>query len=343
MIIKLFLAITLLFSLPHKALSIPEGKINKDWDKKLFQFMEKNGKTGNFQGVDNKRINHFKIKGKGKKGAILFVSGQGEPYIKYFELFYDLLNLGYSPIYTLDHRGQGYSERILKDPKKGYIDYFENYIKDFSSFIEKVVLKKKNKNIFLISHSTGGAISLLYLMENENRHRIFKKAAFCSPLIQLNTRPFNFTLTKWMAKIFCKSTFLCRMYAPGKAKFNAYESFKNNPLTSNEKRWYQTQRISKKAGDVWFNGPTMRWVNEVNKVYPRFKNFNKKIKMPFLLLQAAQDSLVKPRPQEEFCKKMNKSCKFIRIQKSRHEILMEKDLVRNKALKYIDHFFNSKI
>ncbi len=36
---------------------------------------------------------------------------------------------------------------------------------------------------------------------------------------------------------------------------------------------------------------------------------------------------------------MTKNCKLIRMKKSKHEILMEKDEVRNKALKYIDAFF----
>ncbi|MEE2744098.1 MAG: alpha/beta hydrolase [Bdellovibrionota bacterium] len=341
--IELFILLQILLTFSQEALPISENKINKDWDKTLFKFMKKNGQEGHFKGANNKRINHFKITGKGKKGAIIFVPGQGEPYIKHFELFYDLLKMGHSPIYTLDLRGQGHSERMLKNPKKGYIDSFDNYIKDFSLFLKKVVLKDKNKNLFLITHSTGGAITLLYLMEDEKRHRMFNKAVFCSPLIKLNTRPFPYAFIKWMTELFCKSKFFCRMYAPGESKFNAYEKFENNPLTSNENRWYQTQRVSKKAGDIWFNGPTIKWVHEVNKIYPRFKNYKGKIKLPFLFLQASDDKVVKPKPQEDFCKKMKGNCKFIRIENSKHEILMEKDLVRNKALRLINHFFNSKL
>ena len=36
---------------------------------------------------------------------------------------------------------------------------------------------------------------------------------------------------------------------------------------------------------------------------------------------------------------MAKNCKLIQMKKSKHEILMERDEARNKALKYIDAFF----
>ena len=80
-----------------------------------------------------------------------------------------------------------------------------------------------------------------------------------------------------------------------------------------------------------------------SKFFAWFKNYKGKIKVPFLFLQASADKVVKPKPQEDFCKKMKGSCKFIRIENSKHEILMEKDLVRNKALRLINHFFNGKL
>lgn len=51
--------------------------------------------------------------------AILLVSGRMESYIKYQELAYELFQQGYS-VYLYDHRGQGFSGRMLSDPHKGY-------------------------------------------------------------------------------------------------------------------------------------------------------------------------------------------------------------------------------
>ena len=338
---KLFFLILPFFIFFHEAKAIPENQINEKWDQILFNFIESKGVKGQFKGEKGIRINHFKIKGKGKKGALVFASGQGEPYIKYYELYYDLLKMGYSPIYTFDHRGQGHSQRLIKDPKKGYIDSFSYYIRDFGSFLKKVVLPEKNKNLFLLTHSTGGAISLLYLMEGNNRHSIFNGAAFSSPLVKMNTIPIPYGFGKWFAKTLCKSKKLCLQYAPGKAKFNAYKKFRWNPLTSNKIRWTQTQRLAKKVGDVWFNGPTVKWAHEVYKTRHLFKNYKGKIKTPLLILQADRDMLVKPRAQKKLCQEMATNCKLIKMKNSKHEILMEKDKVRNKALNYIDQFFNN--
>ena len=38
--------------------------------------MKANGKKGYFKGEKGIRINHFQLKGNGKKGAVIFVSGQ---------------------------------------------------------------------------------------------------------------------------------------------------------------------------------------------------------------------------------------------------------------------------
>tara|TARA_Y100001970_G_scaffold177534_1_gene216337 strand:- start:76 stop:1110 length:1035 start_codon:yes stop_codon:yes gene_type:complete len=338
-IITLFFLLSL--SLISELKAISENKINLKWDKELSSFMKKNGRSGQFKGVKDIRINYFKIEGAGRKGALVFASGQGEPFIKYNELYYDLLKMGYSPIYTLDHRGQGYSERLIKDPKKGYVDSFYYYIKDFNSFMKKVVLKDKNKNLFLLTHSTGGAITMLYLMEDRKRHNIFNAAAFSAPLIKMNTMPIPYGFGKWFAKELCKSKKLCLQYAPGKAKFNAYKRFFLNPLTSNKIRWKQTQRLVRRSGDIWFNGPTVKWAHEVYKTRHLFKNYKEKIQTPFLFLQADGDILVKSKPQKFFCERMATNCQLIQIKKSKHEILMEKDRVRNKALQYIDTFFGN--
>ena len=340
--LKLFFLIAL--SLVSELKAISENKINLKWDKELSSFMKKNGTPGNFNGEKGLRINYFKIQGTGKKGALVFASGQGEPYIKYNELYFDLLKMGYSPIYTLDHRGQGFSQRIIKDPKKGYVDSFSYYIQDFNTFLKRAVLKDNNKNLFLLTHSTGGAITLLYLMEDNKRHNIFNAAAFSTPLIKMNTMPIPYGFGKWFAKALCKSKKLCLQYAPGKAKLNAYKRFFLNPLTSNKIRWKQTQRLARKSGDVWFNGPTVKWAHEAYKTRHLFKNYKGKVQTPILFLQADGDLLVKGKPQKFFCKKLAKRCQLIRMKKSKHEILMEKDRVRNKALKHIDAFFknNSK-
>ena len=51
--------------------------------------------------------------------------GWNESYIKYYEIFEELNNLGYW-VYTLDHRSQGLSSRHIKAKSDGY-SYVESF------------------------------------------------------------------------------------------------------------------------------------------------------------------------------------------------------------------------
>lgn len=307
--------------------------------------MDNNGEKGHFIGEKGKKVHFFKLsrkereKVKPHKGALVFSSGQGEPYIKYYELMYDFFKMGYSPIYTFDHRGQGYSERLISDPKKGYVDSFSYFVKDFNTFMKKIVLKDQNEKLFLLTHSTGGRVALLYLMEDSKRHLHFQKAAFGSPLIQLKTAPFPYAVGKWLINTLCKSETICSQYYPGWSKFNAYLKFEGNLLTSNKERWHYAQRTAKKVGDVWFNGFTIKWAQEVFNSRKHFLNYKGKVNTPLLILQADGDALVRPEAQDDFCQNQASQCKLIQMKGSKHEIFNEKDSVRGKALKLVDHFF----
>jgi lysophospholipase len=63
------------------------------------------------------------------------------------------------------------------------------------------------------------------------------------------------------------------------------------------------------------------------------------IEIPVLLLQAQEDKVVNLEPQEEFCKRA-KMCKGVKIEDAYHEMLIEKDIVRNKALSAILDFIS---
>ena len=322
--------------------AVLQSSIDEKWDKTLWSFMERNGEKGQFKGEKGKSIQYFKLIGKANnqsKGALVFSSGQGEPYIKYYELFYDFFKMGYSPIYTYDHRGQGYSERLIKDPKKGYIDSFSYFVKDFNTFMKKIVLKDKNEKTFLLTHSTGGMVTLLYLIEDQKRHSHFKKAAFGSPLIKLKTAPIPYGIGKWAVDLVCRSQALCSLYNPGWSTFNAYIDFKGNRLTNSIERWNYAQRTARKVGDVWFNGPTIKWAYEVFNSRKHFINYKGALKTPLLILQASDDSLVDPLAQEDFCQKKASKCSLLQMKNSKHEIFNEKDEVRSKALKLVDDFF----
>ena len=70
--------------------------------------------VGDFQGEKRVTLRYAKFgKGRGKNGSLVFINGKGENLFKYMELFYDFYLQGWSPIYTYDHRNQGFSDHVL--------------------------------------------------------------------------------------------------------------------------------------------------------------------------------------------------------------------------------------
>ncbi len=96
-------------------------------------FWQQHAQPGEFSGVDGVPIRYVALRNPVGHKAILVVNGRLESYIKYQELAYELFQQGYS-VYLYDHRGQGFSGRMLSDPQKGYVQRFADYVTDLKSF-----------------------------------------------------------------------------------------------------------------------------------------------------------------------------------------------------------------
>ncbi|WP_438876507.1 alpha/beta fold hydrolase, partial [Bacillus cereus group sp. Bce039] len=80
--------------------------------------------------------------------VIIIVNGRIESACKYQELFYDLFHQGYD-IYSFDHRGQGLSERLIADPQMGYVEQFDDYVRDMDELITRFPLQNYTQRYLL--------------------------------------------------------------------------------------------------------------------------------------------------------------------------------------------------
>ena len=118
------------------------------------------------------------------RGALVFLPGKSETYLKYPELVYDLRHTGYS-IYLLDHRGMGFSDHLLKDDTdKVFVANFEKYVDDLEIFLNKIVSVEEHPRLILSAHSMESAIASRYLQRYRGR---FDGAVLNAPMLQLDT------------------------------------------------------------------------------------------------------------------------------------------------------------
>src|SRR6266849_1992800 len=90
----------------------------------------------------------------GRKGTVCIMQGRGESIEKYFETVRDLRARGFA-VAALDWRGQGLSDRALRDRHKGHIGDFSEYDADLATFMREIVLPDCPPPLFALGHSMG--------------------------------------------------------------------------------------------------------------------------------------------------------------------------------------------
>lgn len=324
---KFFLLISLL--VPMFAQAIPEEDFARNWSEKALPFF-RSMTTGTVKNNQGLKLKYFYYKNPLNVKSLVIVPGRTEPAIKYAELIYDLKESGFD-IFIMDHQGQGESDRILTDTNKGHVVDFKNYVQDFELFMQQVVYAKQTQPLYLIAHSMGGAISTQYMSAHP---RVFTKAVLVAPMFEMNTAPYSETVARYYAKLLV-TTGKGNNYAPNYGPYvPENDTFEKNTNTHSEVRFLASKYIFTNMLNLVVGGPTARWVHESLKATQKIDRLP--VETPVLLLQAGLDQTVKPARQEAFCKKG--MCELITYPEAFHEILMEKDSIRDEAINEIKSF-----
>ena len=162
----------------------------------------------------------------GRKGTVCLFQGRTECIEKYFEVVRDLRARGFA-VAALDWRGQGLSQRALKDPFKGHLNSFSEYDTDLATFMQQMVLPDCPPPYFAIGHSTGGSV---LLRAAHGGQRWFERIVLSAPLIrlaQVQMLGFAGPLARAMHLLG-----FGRLYVPGGGpEIGALQPFLGNPVT----------------------------------------------------------------------------------------------------------------
>jgi acylglycerol lipase len=120
-------------------------------------------KEGSFKGYKDFNIYYqCWLPEKKAKAVLLIAHGFAEHSGRYGNVVNHFVPKGYA-VYALDHRGHGRS-----DGERVHVDDFSEYIKDLKTFFNIVRKENPKDKIFLIGHSMGSVISLLYTIEYQH-------------------------------------------------------------------------------------------------------------------------------------------------------------------------------
>lgn len=314
------------------------------------------------------RYAHWPAQDGPRKGTVTLLQGRAESIEKYFEVVGDLRRRGFAVI-AFDWRGQGGSQRLLRNRIKGHVTHFRKYRDDLRTVLKKVSLAEYAGPHFALAHSTGGAVLLsdtarlrtmldravisapllgLQKFETRERHSTkwqrfvsalpFRKSA-ASPIGSYTSGARNLT-----EKVAFSMSFVLfhlgfgRLYLPGRDR-DPHGDFETNRQTSDRGRFERYNELLKVSPEIAIGAPTIGWLHAAARCMLSFRrrDAGPKIVLPCLVVAAGADTIVSTPAIEEFASRA-KAVGYVEIAGARHELLMEADAFREQFWAAFDAF-----
>ena len=263
------------------------------------------------------------------RGTVIIIQGRGEFIEKYFEVIADLRRRGFA-VATFDLRGQGGSERMLANRRKGHVLAFTEYDRDLAIFIDEIVRPSLPEPFIGLGHSLGGNI---LLRGAQDERSAFTRMILLSPMIDIHEQMLGAPrpLVKTYASIAPLVGFAGAYVRGGTDEPNDLRSFENNRLTTDFVRWSRVKSIVEAAPDLALGAPTVGWLRAALRSCAMLSrpDYPKYVAVPMMLFAAGADRVVSTQAIEDFAVDL-KSGGHIMMPGSRHEILQETDAIRQR-------------
>jgi len=281
------------------------------------------------------RYGFWPRRGNAHLGTALVLGGRTEFMEKYSETIGEI-NLRGFDAFSLDWRGQGLSDRVLADPTRGYIKSFAHYLADLELFIDKIVKPNCSGPLVGIAHSMGANIALHYL------HKFppgLDRGVLLSPMINIRTDPVPHAMAKWYCRMRVKLGMADHSLPSLRRNDSFRGSFYNNRLTHDPTRFYHVQRLLQENPQLVVMGATYGWLAASFAAIDTLGSpgFAQRITTPLLVVTAGNDRVVSNEAILRFAAQLP-AHETVCVQGAYHEILQERDDLRNEFWHAFDRF-----
>ncbi|HEY9056692.1 MAG TPA: alpha/beta hydrolase [Aurantimonas sp.] len=268
------------------------------------------------------------------RGTIILLQGRNEAIEKYFETIADLTRRGYM-VMTFDWRGQGGSQRIIRNTGLGYVRKFRNYVNDLESIVQDVVLPDCRGPYAILAHSMGGLIAL---QASPRLMNVIERMVLSAPLISFPPGRIGLRGLNRMARI-------AQFVGLGRLPTHPFQARTHEPspttsvLTSDPKRLERNQALAEAAPGLFLGSPTIAWLAAVSGAMVRLTDSDwiARLAIPTLIIAAGDDSVVATPAAERLAWRM-RSGSSLTIPFARHELLQEADRFREPFLEAFEAF-----
>lgn len=290
---------------------------------------------GTFRADDGAALRYALWPREAARGTAILLGGFTEFIEKHYESTQDLLDRGFA-VAAMDWRCQGLSDRPLPNRQKIHVRDFGRYVADLAAFHGTVVRPALPEPAVFLAHSMGGHIVLRYL---HDRPGAAACAVLSAPMVDLPFPKALRPLAEAAFRIAARGG-LAGRYAPGSRDYGPWKRrFEDNRLTSDPERFRQTHDEIDADPRLASGGATVGWVDAALRTIALMArpDYLAAFRTPLCLVEAGEDRIVSNAAVDRFAAAVP-CAELHRIDGARHEMLRERDELRNRFWQIFDEF-----
>jgi alpha-beta hydrolase superfamily lysophospholipase len=300
-------------------------------------YFHQHKQLGNILGKGNINVSYarFSPSATSRKGTILFLPGWYETMIKYGDFIQELVEQHQFEVVVIDHRSQGFSDRVLKLPSigeeahhhlKSHVEHLHDYVSDALLILNKERIDYHSSNFILMGFSLGGLIaSELNKLIPCSKLVLVAPCLYSKLPVSLPTLLFQLLI----ANLFTKTSFV--LGHPRELSHNLLLP-PNSRVTSSASRVEFWMKLRKDYPQVCINGLTWSQLLALTSGDHSHSRFTQ----PILLLTAELDLYVDNQVNFQFAN--NNLVKHVHFCKAKHELLHEREEIRTRVVQEIVSF-----
>lgn len=283
------------------------------------------------QAADGVRLRAAEL-GRGPKGTVLIFNGRTEYIEKYGEAGTRFAQAGLGTL-TLDWRGQGLSDRLLRDDVVGHVGRFADYQMDIAALIDWARETGMPEPWHLLGHSMGGAIGLRALVSGLP----VRRAVFSGPMWGIRLNALARALAWGVTHITHLSGLGGRIVpSTGRTPYPLSADPSDNLLTHDPDMlaWMRDQLEAEPR--LGLGGPSLTWLREALRECRSLQHITDP-GAPSLTLLGSREAIVDPDAIHAMTGRWRDATLEV-VADAAHEVLMERTHLRDPAYRKITGF-----
>lgn len=281
------------------------------------------------------RIGHAVPEHGRVRGTVVILTGRAEFIEKYEPTIAEFAARGFA-VAIFEWRGQGGSDRFLPLRQRSHVVQVEDYLADLAAVMAHLDRRPLPRPFLMFAHSMGGHIGLRYL---HARPASFTGAIMSAPMFGIRLHPFPEPLALALCALAIRLGAGPR-YAPGQSDLDPDRCrFDGNRLTSCPVQYQAFRRRIAGSPELALGGVTYGWLGAALRsiAVTRRPGFAEAIPTPILVCQAGLERIVCNRSQAALTRRLPNG-RLLVFPDARHEILLEREPVRERFFAAFDQF-----